>query len=106
MNPRDADPADDGADFVGAILACASSRAPQLSEADLQAIELEIRSQFGGRRIFVAKRRRQGVAVSRRLSEAEREALVQEAISTKSTNEELQSKYGVSRATLYRHFKR
>lgn len=89
----------DDADIVREILRMVALVVPNLAPDLVKRVETDVREQFGGRRWFVAKGKQ------RRLSSDERKQFVIDAVSN-LRDDELQQRYGVSRATLYRHMKR
>jgi Mor family transcriptional regulator len=89
----------DDADIVREILRLVTLAVPELGPDLVRRVEIDVREQFGGRRWFVAKGKQ------RRLNSDERKQFVIDAVSN-LRDEELQQRYGVSRATLYRHMKR
>lgn len=89
----------DDADIVREILRLVTLAVPELGPDLARRVEIDVREQFGGRRWFVAKGKQ------RRLTSDERKQFVIDAVSN-LRDEELQQRYGVSRATLYRHMKR
>lgn len=85
-------------DLVLVFLQRVTAMAPGFSQALAEQLEQEMRQQFGGRRVFIPKRKKH-------LGPAQRAQLKQDVLSSMS-DEEIQSKHRVSRATLYRELKR
>lgn len=85
-------------DLVLVILRRVVAECPGVDPATVVAIEQEVRSQYGGRRYFVPKKKKH-------LSPADRQRLVEDGLSAKSTREVTDTN-GVHRSTLYRSLKR
>ena len=88
-------------DIVTWMLQCVAQHAPEISPETLRTIEAKARREWGGQRIdYVAKTvGRDGPG--RRLSDPEKAAILADALSGTPTDEIL-SRHGCSRATLYR----
>lgn len=83
-------------DIVSLILeACKQAG---LDPAAANRIEREICEQYGGRRVYIAKRKK-------RISEEGRKQVFSDGLSAKSTQEIIRE-HGISRATLYRVMKK
>lgn len=84
------------ADIVEIILRLA--QAEGLSADAAHQIEQLVRTEHGGERVRIAKRKKH-------LTDAQRAEVYADGLSNQST-EEIAGKYGISRATLYRYMKR
>lgn len=85
------------ADFVHDVVERVRARHPGMTEQEALDLEREIRQAWGGERVFVAKdmRRRHHV----------RAAIVADGL-TSAPTEQILTKHGISRSTLYRLMKR
>jgi hypothetical protein len=86
------------ADIVRVILDRVSRLVPEADRAGLDAVELEVRAQYGGLRVRIPKRKKH-------LTAAQRDELYRDALSTMPTPE-ITHKYGITRRTLERAVKR
>lgn len=89
---------DEPDDLVLVLLQRVAAMAPEFSQALAEQLEQEMRQQFGGRRVFIPKRKKH-------LKPQQREQLKQDGLSSMS-DKEILAKHGVSRATFYRQMKR
>lgn len=84
-------------DLVHEMLRIVRTHLPDCSDASALAIEADVRSEFGGRRHYVDKKKW--------ISEERRQVIFQDGLSTDS-NEDIMKRHGISRASLYRLMKR
>lgn len=87
-------------DILDATFRLLIALTPGFSEAIIKQVDQEIRDQFGGERVYVAKRTN-----TRRLGPQERQAIYQDGLSTMSTSAVCE-KHQIDRSTLYRHLKK
>lgn len=93
MHPNpDQDP-----DVVAYTLQCVLTMAPGFSAALAKQIEDRVKSEFGGRRLFLPKG-------SKRLTPDQRQAVFQDGLTAMPTDE-ISEKHNVSRRTIYRVMK-
>jgi hypothetical protein len=86
--------------FVQETLRLVAKHIPGTTQSQLAAIEHALRTEYGGRKVYVAATNRPRVIDSGRHA-----AIYQDGLTT-DTNEAIMSRHGISRATLYRLMKR
>lgn len=87
-------------DIVDAIFRRLVTLTPGFTEAIIRQVESEVRQQYGGQRVYVAKRTN-----TRRLTRDDLERIYRDGISMKPTDE-ICEEHQISRSTLYRHLKK
>jgi Mor family transcriptional regulator len=85
-------------DLLAEVLTVLCQKMPGLEPAIVNDLEAQIRRDFGGRRVYLPKRRKH-------LDHLQQQALYEDGLSNVST-EQITVKHKISRATLYRHMKR
>jgi len=86
-----------GPDIVAETLR--EARACGLTEEDMQKIELKMKAKYGGLRVRIPKRKKHP-------SPEQRKAIFDEAISSTESDEDITSRHGISRRSLYNYIKR
>lgn len=84
-------------DIVELVLQKVIAMAPGFSAALARQIEMEVKAEHGGKRVFVPKG-------AKRLTPEQREALFKDGLTSMST-EEITQKHKISRSTMYRAMK-
>lgn len=92
------DDLDRGPDIVLAILQLVLLANAGFTPEQAKEVELQVRTQYGGMRTRIAKRKKHPTA--------EQRAKVFKEAMTNATNEQILSDNGISRPTLYRYLKR
>lgn len=87
-----------GPDIVLEVLARVRACTPHLTDEQATQIERDIRTQFGGMRVRIPKRKKHP-------SDEQRQAIYRDGLTT-ATDQTIQQTHGISRSTLYRLLKR
>lgn len=87
-------------DIVRVILDRVSALIPEAQRVHLAEVEQEVRTQYGGLRVRIPKRKKH-------MSEGQRQQLVAEALTASAASDaDISNRFGIHRATLYRMIKK
>jgi len=92
-------PGEEDPDIVVLILRQVVQMAPGFSDALARQIEHSVKAEYGGRRVRIPKDKKHA-------TDQARAQVFQDIVGSTLSDREIQSKHGISRATLYRWAKR